>query len=529
MLSEITDATVNKKQRDHLLSKLWKDIVLAKKITEEKNLLHFLVILFVLLNAFGILDSTLIDVDEGVFALQSQWLATMGAYGKPFNFQTPPLYQIIIALLFKLFQINAIVLPLLSSLASIVTIYLVFYLARVFCSKRESLYCVIFFIVTEYFLFFSRSGLSDATFLAFFVAAILFFAKGLRSNLSNHFLLAGLFTTLALYTKYSAFTLPVIFLIIGVLHRNTINKKWFILSIIIPALLYLPYIYLFIKIVRISTIGTRHVPLLGINHLKFLCYIFLYAPIPFILTIIYIFSKAKKIKGLETYFFIAMTAFFFIVGFYYPFFRLAYPLIPLLSISAAKFITKTGKFKNYIVVACVFISLLLGSNTFRYNSDIPKKLAEQVEKYAETEKIDYIFAVVPPNIIFYIRGAIVIPSNHHWLRIGKKIPVFLKGKKIIYPDNNELLDEEKILLIHATTIDSVKQENIELYNRGSLLTSIEFVDAPIYYKDVYNPFRNRKQIYEVYLFENEKLSNQIDNLWKLGFDPRITVIHRIYN
>jgi len=508
---------------------LWKDTILAKKITEENNLVHLIVILFVLINAFRIVNFTLIDVDEGIFALQSQWLTTIGEHGKPFNFQTPPLYQILIALLFKLFKTNTIVFPLLSTIASIITIYLVFCLTGLFYSRQESLYAVIFFIITEYFFFFSRSGLSDATFLAFFIAAIFFFAKGIKCDKINHFLLAGIFTAFALYTKYSAFVLPVIFLIVGILHRKTINRKWFVLSIIIPSLLYLPYIYLFLRIIQIPMIGFRHMRLIGINHLKFLYYLFAYAPIPLFLTVIYVLSSVKKIKRLGTYLFISMSIFFVAVGFYYPYFRLGYPLVPLLSISAAKFITKTNKFKPYIAIACIAVSLLLGLKTLTYKSDVPKRAAELVEQYAEKENVNYIYAVVPPNITFYMGGEIIIPSNHPWSKIGRKIPVFLKKKKIMYPDENLLLNEDKVLLIHATTIDSVKQENIELYNSGSLLTSIEFIDAPVYYKDIFNAFRKSKQIYEVYLFESEKLSEQIDMLWNLGFDQRITVIYKDWN
>jgi hypothetical protein len=101
----------------------------------------------------------------------------------------------------------------------------------------------------------------------------------------------------------------------------------------------------------------------------------------------------------------------------------------------------------------------------------------------------------------------------------------MKRKKIIYRDNNELLTEEKILLIQATVLDSIEQINSALCNRGTLLRSIEFIDAPVYYKDIYNPQRDMKQIYNVYLFETKKLDEMINDFWVLGFDRRVTVIY----
>lgn len=508
------------------MSQLWKDSILAKKIIKEKYFVHFIVILFVFLSVLGLKSFALRDWDEGVFALQGQWLTTIGSQGKPFNFQTPPLFQFLIAILFSILQINAKMLPLLSLILSCITIYLIYHLAKTLFSQKEGIYSIILFVTTEYFLFFSRSGLSDATFLCFFIASLLFFVKGINSNKTKHFLLAGLFTALALYTKYSAFPLLIMFFAIGLLCRKNINKKWFGLSILIPILLFLPYTYLFIRFVQISEISARHVSLLGINHLKFLFYISIFAPIPFLFSILYIIFNVRNIKKWDIYLLILSAIFILILGFYHPYFRLAYPLIPLLSIIASRFVNQTKKYKPYIVTAVILISLALSAKTLIYKSDVPKKIGEFVNHYARQQDIKYIYTVVPPNIDFYIDGSIVVPSGHTWLNIGKKLPIFMKRKKIIYRDNNELLTEEKILLIQATVLDSIEQINSALCNRGTLLRSIEFIDAPVYYKDIYNPQRDMKQIYNVYLFETKKLDEMINDFWVLGFDRRVTVIYR---
>jgi hypothetical protein len=169
---------------------------------------------------------------------------------------------------------------------------------------------------------------------------------------------------------------------------------------------------------------------------------------------------------------------------------------------------------------------MLGMKTIGYKSDVPESIAALVNHYTEKNNIHYIYTLVPPHVYFYINGSIAVSSNHPWFSIGKKFPVLLEKKKIIYPSKNELLTENKLILIHATLFDSIKQRNIELYDCGTLLSSIEFIDAPVYYKDIYNPQRDVKQIYEIYLFDRKTMGDKIDILWDLGFYRQVEVIIR---
>ncbi|UCG91459.1 MAG: glycosyltransferase family 39 protein [candidate division WOR-3 bacterium] len=506
------------------MPKLWKNSILARKITNKNFLLHLLVLLFLVFSIVSLRNTSLIDWDEGVFALQGSWLATGGAEGKPFNFQTPPFFQTLVAFFFKFLSPQDFVLPLLSILFSILTIYTIFFLARILYSRREALYAVILFVTTEFFLFFSKSGLSDATFLFFFTASILFFVKGLQHNRLNFFLLAGLCTTLALYTKYSALSLLIMFSIAGILYRKEIHKTWFIFSIILPVVLFSPYVYIFIKFVKISGVSARYMGLLNINHIPFFYYLIVFAPIPLLLSIVHTICSFKKYEKWDVLIILFFCVYFIILGFYHHYFRLAYPLIPLISIIASRFINQTGKYKHYILIGSVVIALLLSLRTVCYYSLVPEKLGTFVNDYVKKEHIRYVYTLVPPNISFSIKGKIVIPSDHPWARSGKKFPHLYKNTKIIYEDNNELRSEDEVLLLHATLFDSLKQKHEPLYDRGELVTSIEFIDAPVYYKDIYNPLKDVKQIYELYVFERDAVGNKIDELWKLGFDPRVTVI-----
>jgi len=506
------------------MSELWEDFVLAEKIIKGKYFIHVIVILCLFLGLFRIKNSSLIDWDEGVFSLQAQWLSSIGAQGKPFNFQTPPLYQTLIAVLFKCFGTNARLIMFLSLFFSLITIYTIFYFIKKLYSERLAVYTTLFFVTTEYFLFFFKSGLSEATFLFFFTTAVLSFLNGCKNRDSRSFLLSGAATTLALYTKYSAFPLLLIFLIIGFRHRKRINGKWFLLTIILPLLLFLPYLYLFIRIVSISGIGSRHATLLGFNHTKFLIYLATFAPVPLLFTLLYIIIRNKKQKK-EWDVLICLLVFFAILGFYHPYFRLAYPMVPFLALLSAQLaLWIKGAARTAAISAALILSLILSIKTITYKSRIPERIGELVEFHRRKNNLHYIYTIVPPNIDFYINHPILIPTGHNWLEIGGKFPVLLKKKKVIHPDNNELINEKKVLLLHATIFDSFKEKHPELYQRAVLLQTVEFKDAPVYYKDIFNPQKDIKQIYELYLFDVKELGESVAELWNLGFEKKVTVM-----
>ncbi|MGB3477754.1 MAG: glycosyltransferase family 39 protein [bacterium] len=470
-------------------------------------------------------ESSLIDWDEGVFALQSQWLASFGNQGKPFNFQTPPLYQLLIACAFRVFGFNTLILHLLALIASCLGVFIVFHLSKLLSTAQDAIIAVILFASTEFFLFFSKSGLSDAVFLCFFLASLLFFFRGLKLNKDSQFLYAGLFLVLASYTKYSAFPLFISYLIIGLLHKKSLKTKWFFYSLVLPVLLILPYFLLLIKYVHLPELSTRHISFLGVNHLKFLFYLLIFAPVPLLLALIRLFTDIKGLNKWNIFVLITTIIFFLILGFYYPYFRLAYPIVPLLAIPGAQIIKRLGKFRIPIFASLILMSLAFGFRTIKYTSVVPQETGMFVHRFAEKEEATYIYAVVPPNILYYINLEIVIPAGHPWERARKMLP-WLSSREIIRPEDNKLPLAGKTLLVHATALDLVKLGYLDIYERGILVSSFEFTDAPVYYKDIYNPQRDAKQCYEVYLINNEELGAQLEDLWLFGFDRRVTVMVR---
>jgi 4-amino-4-deoxy-L-arabinose transferase-like glycosyltransferase len=100
----------------------------------------------VLWSILNLQHAALIDWDEGIFALHGQWISTAGSQGKPFNFQTPPLFQLMVALVFAVVHAQPFVLPLISIVFSCLSIALVFVFGTMLYSSRSGLHCGCLFL-----------------------------------------------------------------------------------------------------------------------------------------------------------------------------------------------------------------------------------------------------------------------------------------------------------------------------------------------------------------------------------------------
>jgi len=474
-----------------------------------------------MLAAVTVPKTSLTDWDEGVFALQSRWFSSAGQQGKPYNFQTPPLFQLTAAALSWFTADHACALKWLSVFLSCMTVIAVFILVKQLHTASIAAYSAFILMTCEYFLFFSRSGLSDATFVCFSTLAVLLFIKAIKHGRLLDCILASVFIILALYTKYSGVALMLVLFFLGLLHRKRLHRLWFAVTIVLPAVCFLPFSLIYLWVVGISEMHGRHAPLVGIHHLKYLYYLLILAPIPFFLTVLHAFRARKKF--LTSPIFFVIIAFFFIVGFYYPFFRLLYPLIPLCAIAAALSVDALCRFKPYVLIG-ITLSVLLSLGTITYTTDIPERIAAQVDHCAQENDVRYVYSSVPPNVLYYLGGDILIPAGHPWIAIGRKIPRLIQGRTIISPDSVLLVRERDVLFVHATTVDSVKQAHDALFGSAVLVSSLEFIDAPVYYKDRFNVQRGVPQVYEVYLFRNEQLGERMQELWSMGFLRGIDVL-----
>jgi uncharacterized membrane protein len=464
---------------------------------------------------------SLIDWDEGVFALQGQWFSQLGASGKPFNFQTPPLYQILVGILFKIFGAHGVILRYISLFFSAVTIYIVFRLARLFTDARVALFSVILFVSCEFFLFFSRSGLSEATFVFFLVCSVFLFFKALETNKGILYLMSGIVSACACYTKYSAFPLLIAFFIIGIYNRRKIHKAWFVSSVLLPAVLFLPYVFAYLSLIGMAEFSARHASLLSLNHHKFLVYMFLFAPVPTVLMITALCIRSVREKPYVKYTVIIMAVYFLLLGFYYPYFRLAYPLVPLCALIAVHALMRLKNKTIYVMVGAALISLLFAVPTLVYSTHTPEHIGQVARDHIRTMSMKYLITHVPPNIDFYMPGTIAVPADHPWHRLMTRIPAIFARRKIIQSSVNELVQEDHVLYICATHV--VDTSSAPFLQYGDVLERIEFKDAPVYYKDLFNPTRNKPQVYEFYLFDLKKEKHIVDFLWDLGFEKGVTV------
>ena len=504
---------------------MWKDSLLAQKIVKINYSVHLVALALLVFNILTINSVDLIDWDEGVFALQAKWLATFGLQGKPFNFQTPPLFPALVALFFKIFGTHDIVPRAISIVFSFLTLYLLYFFVRDLFTEKEAVYATILFAITEFFLFFSGSGLSDAFFLFIFLLSLYLFIQAVRQNRIGKYLLATLFVTVAFYTKYSSIMLIFILFILGMTDRNS-NKKMVIISNLIPVILFIPYLYLFIRLVGISGISSRHLHLLGFNHLKFLYYIIAFGLIPGILSLVYIFSAFTRLTYEDRIILTIILIYLLGLGFYYPYFRLAYPLIPFLSILASRFFTTiiNRRYRVIILTVSIIVSLWSASDTLTYTSKVPEEIGSLSRRYTKENRVNYLITAVPPNINFYIPGSLTIQEGSDWFRLGKRFPCVILSRKILKKEEVLFRPGEQIIIIYSSIFDALEKELSPLIKQAKLLNEINFIDAPVYYKDIFNPLRNRPQNYRFYLLTLKEPF--IYKVWSLSFLPGINVFYQ---
>lgn len=475
---------------------------------------HLTAILFLLLAIIRFRAFTLIDWDEGVFMLQGRWLATLGDAGKPFNFQTPPLYQFMIAVLSRIAGGDPRILLAITTAFSLATLYLIYALTRRLYSSGTAARAVALFAVSEFFLFFSGSGLSDAVFLFFFWAAISFFLAGVRSGRRLTLAGAGLCTVLAFYTKYSAPVLLLIYPATAWLFRLNNPRRWLFWCVLLPVLAVLPYAVVYVMAVAPAGILSRHATMLGLHHLQYLVYLLFFSPALLIL------SLASVVRLEKTdYFFVAIALIYLvIVGFYRPYFRLAYPVIPALAILAARSLERTGPWKTAILAAALFLSLVLGSRTVLYRTKVPTDIAETVIGQTANAPV-FLLATVPPNITSYLPGIIALPDDHQATRLGHWFPRSLKNRLIISRKLNLLVGRKRVLALTSTVVADIVDRYPALFARGHKLASWEFIDAPVYLKDPFNPLQKSRQLYDLYEFNVGERPDVVDDLWRIGFEP----------
>ncbi|OGC41198.1 hypothetical protein A2Y85_05190 [candidate division WOR-3 bacterium RBG_13_43_14] len=483
-----------------------------------QKLLLILIGLSICVNLISIIGFSLRDWDEGVFALQGQWLTSGFSQGKPYNFQTPPLYPVIAGVGMLLVKGDPMILPVFSFLFSIATLIIIYYLGKHLYGSETAIFAIALFTSTELFFFFSKSGLSDAMFLFFFSIAFLNIVRNKKGRM-KYFMFSGAFITLAMYTKYSGIVLLAYAIITGIIMGMHKNWKWYVFQIAIPIILFSPLIFLYIKFTPGTNIEQRFAELIGINYHNHLYYLIAFAPAPVILGCSAQFKRSKENLSNKIIIF-SIIIYFILLGLYYPYFRLDYPLIMLMAIAGASLNIQPG-LKNWIILVTAIIGIAFSVPTIIYQNRIPVRYANEVKRYIGQENIKILYSTVPPNIEYYLQGNFTVMDNHPWFTITETYPVFRTGHRILYRSENELKPGEEILIAHASINDSIKSVFPDIFTKSQLILSYKFIDAPLYQKDIFN--RPQEQRFELYKLKIDDQS-LADKIWQMGFKKGISVL-----
>lgn len=469
-------------------------------------------------NLISLIGYSLRDWDEGVFALQGQWLTGRFTQGKPYNFQTPPLYPLIAGLGMRMTGGNPIILPILAALLSVATLFLLFYSARELYGPVDAVYAVALFATTEMFFFFSKSGLSDALFLFLFCGAFFNIVRN-KNDRVKYYLLSSMFIVLAIYTKYSGIILVSYALTAGILTGAYKKWKWLLCQIILPVIACVPLVILYLKFAGGADTGRRFAELIGINYHKYLYYLMVFAPAPLLLALFSLFRPNDRNMS-NKMLIVAVVVYAVLLGLYFPYIRLAYPLVALIAISGAG-INIPPVFKGNIVLVAAIAGVAFSVPTIVYNNRVPARYAAEVCRYKKQEDIEYLYSNTPPNIEYYLPGEFAVPENHAWAQMISRYPGFSGGHKIIRRSKNELPTGNRILIAHASINDSLKSILPDIYSHSQLVFSLRFIDAPLYRKDIFN--RYREQRYELYRVGAVERATA-DSVWQMGFRKGISLL-----
>jgi hypothetical protein len=100
----------------------------------------------------------------------------------------------------------------------------------------------------------------------------------------------------------------------------------------------------------------------------------------------------------------------------------------------------------------------------------------------------------------------------------------MRGRMVLQYHDNKLKHENNVLVVYATAYDTLDAHTEELLGNAKMIQNIEFLDAPVYYKDIFNPQRKRAQLYRIYVAEREKIGDTVNQFWELGFKPGFTAV-----
>ncbi|MFH1753254.1 MAG: glycosyltransferase family 39 protein [Candidatus Omnitrophota bacterium] len=206
---------------------------------------------------FSLDDLSLIKGDENFYFSSARRMIREGDWITPryhhhIRFEKPALYYWMVALFFKLFGVSWFSARLTSVLSGSLTVLLVYLMALRLLSKKGALFSPVILATSFLFFWYSRTAVTDITFLFLVTSAFFLFLKGERDGKRAPIVLSAIPLGLSVMAKgpmgVMIFSLSIIFYLISTKKRGVLNGPILILWISLVLLISLPWPLLMYKI-----------------------------------------------------------------------------------------------------------------------------------------------------------------------------------------------------------------------------------------------------------------------------------------
>jgi len=181
------------------------------------------------------------DYDEGVYSLGAHFISQGYMPYQDFMLTHPPLYNLVLASVYKIFGYDFFYGKYLSVTLSLACIVLIYLVGKKMYRPTTGLAAAAFFAVSPMMVYFGRRCVQESMGVLFIVAAAYFAFDFINNSKSNRLFFSGLFLGLAIATKY-IFIPAAAAIIIAVILLSMGERFWQSIKVLGRPLLWVSYI-----------------------------------------------------------------------------------------------------------------------------------------------------------------------------------------------------------------------------------------------------------------------------------------------
>ncbi len=375
----------------------------------------------------------------------------------------PPLYEILLHFWIKLFGISALSVRALSLLFSCITIQFLFKIGRNYFNKRIAIYASLIFIFSNYQITFAHEARGYALMGMLASISMFYYLKIIIDNKLNNwdYTLLILANILIIYSHYFGFFV----LIVQALHFISSKQLWhkyykyFLLSIGIITLFYIPNILVFLRrLIDSSDNGTWIQPPNGFESIYNMLWSFSNAPIVTVSVIAVLLSALIKsvtrkkmlnsnclANNLIIIWFVFIFFFMFFISYWIPMFfdrylmNAAISFCLLVAIAFDYIIEK--KYARYIIPGFVCFLFIITTKPNITNKRNAKESIEKIKQLMSEEKVIIYFSpsYYDLNFIYYFDNNIFRNYDNNNIKIN--IYKYFHKKNIFPIDNVSQIEQ----------------------------------------------------------------------------------------